>query len=333
MLKIAVLSYWHVHAKDYTRQLQARKECTLTALWDEIPERGRTVAEQLNVPYYENLDELLASPDVDAVVVTAPSRIHADVMIAAANAGKHIFTEKVLALTTPEADRILEAVERNGVKLTISLPRLCEDKILYAKKAIDQGLLGQVTLVRNRLAHDGALPREGKPNGWLPDHFYDKRDCGGGAMVDLGCHPMYLAHHFLGLPQTVSAQYGYVTGREVEDNAVVTLGYANGAIAVVEAGFASRLSPFSVEIYGTDGCLLIGNRIELRSGKLDMNGFSGWITPDRLPAGLPKLFDQWVDSILKDQAPLPTIAPARALTQLMEAANLSAAEGRAIKLG
>jgi predicted dehydrogenase len=286
----------------------------------------------LQVPFFDNLSDLLNRSEAEAVIVTAPSSMHEEVMVACAEAGKSIFTEKVLALTAAGAERIIDAVQRHGVKLTISLPRLCENKVRFAKQAIDQGLLGQVTTVRNRLAHDGALEREGKPEGWLPEHFYHKETCGGGAMIDLGCHPMYLAHHFLGMPKTVSAQYGYVSGREVEDNAVVTLGYDNGAIAVVEAGFASRYSPFTIEIYGTHGCLLIGNRIEIRSGKLDMDGCSGWIAPDRIPNNLPKLLDQWVEEILYGKPALPTIEPARALSALMEAANRSAAEGRTLAI-
>ncbi|MCC2684707.1 MAG: oxidoreductase domain protein, partial [Paenibacillaceae bacterium] len=309
-----------------------RNDCQLVAMWDEQPDRGRKISEQLQVPFYDNLGELLTRSEADAVIVTAPSSMHEEVIMACAEAGKSIFTEKVLALTAAGADRIIDAVQRNGVKLTVSLPRLCENKVRFAKQAIDQGLLGNVTLVRTRLAHDGALEREGKPGGWLPEHFYDKETCGGGAMIDLGCHPMYLAHHFLGLPSKVSAQYGYVTCREVEDNAVVTLGYADGAIAVVEAGFASRHSPFTIEIYGTHGSLLIGNRIEIRTSKLDMDGCSGWITPERIPDNLPKLFDQWVDDILHSKPALPTVEPARALSALMEAANKSASEGRAIAL-
>jgi predicted dehydrogenase len=332
MLKVALLSYWHVHAKDYVRQLKERKDCRLVAMWDESPDRGRKVSEQLQVPFYENLGELLSRSEAEAVIVTVPSSMHQEVMVACAEAGKSIFTEKVLALTAAGADRIIDSVQRHGVILTVSLPRLCENKVRFAKQAIDHGLLGQVTLVRNRLAHDGALELEGKPGGWLPEHFYDKEACGGGAMIDLGCHPMYLAHHFLGLPKTVSAQYGYVTGRNVEDNAVVTLGYEDGAIAVVEAGFASRYSPFTIEIYGTHGCLLIGNRIEIRSGKLDMDGCSGWITPERIPDNLPKLLDQWVDEIVYGKQALPTVEPARALSALMEAANRSAAEGVTITL-
>jgi 1,5-anhydro-D-fructose reductase (1,5-anhydro-D-mannitol-forming) len=332
MLKVAMLSYWHVHAGDYTRQVQNRKDCQIVAVWDELPERGRKEAEKLQVPFYDNLSELLSNPDIDAVVVDAPSNMHAEVMVPAARAGKHIFTEKVLALTTEEADQIIEAVSNSGVKFMISLPRLTEGRSLYAKQVIEQGLLGQVTMVRTRLAHDGALPNQNSANGWLPAHFYNKEQCGGGALIDLGCHPMYLAYYYLGLPASVTAQYGFVTGREVDDNAVAVLSYDNGALAVVEAGFASRFSPFQIEIYGTDGCLLIGNSIQLRSGKLDMGGNSGWISPDSLPGNITSPLDQWVDHILYGKEPTITIEQGRALTQLMEASNRSFAEGKTIKL-
>lgn len=332
MLRVAILSFWHVHARDYTNQIRSRSDCSVVALWDENAERGQKIATEYDVTFYHDLQDLLANPDIDGVVVNAPSNMHPEVMIAAANAGKHIFTEKVLAIHTSEADQIIAAVEQNNVKLTVSLPRLGERNIIYAKTIVDEGLLGQITLVRTRLAHDGALPREGSPQGWLPAHFYDQEACGGGALIDLGCHPMYLAHHFLGLPKTVSAQFGYVTGREVEDNAVVTLGYPDGALAVVEAGFASRHSPFTVEIYGTEGCLLIGNQLELRSTRLDAGAQSGWMRPDRLPANLPGPIHQWADHVLYDKSPAITTEQGRTLTQLMEAAYLSAAEGRIVTL-
>ncbi len=326
MLKVAMLSYWHVHAWDYTRQVSARSDCQIVAVWDEIPERGKQAAEKLQVPFYDNLQQLLSNPEIDAVVVDAPSNMHEEVMVAAANAGKHIFTEKVLAITTAEADRIIEAVKKSGIKFMISLPRLCESRFLYAKSVIEQGLLGQITLVRTRLAHTGAI------HNWLPEHFYSKEQCGGGALIDLGCHPMYLAYYYLGLPSSVTAQYGHVTGREVEDNAVSVLKYDNGAIAVVEAGFASQYSPFALEIYGTEGCLLSGETIQLKSQKFELGDSFGWVTPERLPKPLRSPLDQWVDHILYGTEPHITIEQGRALTQLMEASNRSAAEGRTVNL-
>lgn len=332
MLKVAMLSYWHVHAPDYTRQVQARSDCRIVAVWDELPERGRREAEKLGVPFRESLQEVLNDPGVDAVVVDTPTSLHADVMVAAAQAGKHIYTEKVLAITTEEADRIIEAVRRSGKSFMISLPRLTEQRYLYIKQVIDSGLLGDITMVRSRVAHDGALPNANSKNGWLPQHFYDLKLCGGGALIDLGCHPMYLAHWFLGLPVSVSAQFGYVTGREAEDNAVATLAYENGALAVVEVGFASRFNPFTVEVYGTEGCLLSGRQLELRSSKTGLGPNNGWIAPDRLPEALPSPLDQWVDHILYGKEPTITIEQGRALTQLMEAANRSASEGVTVKL-
>ena len=225
MIRVAMLSYWHVHAWDYTRQAQSHPDVTIGAVWDELPERGRAAAEQLGVPFYESLDDLLALPEIDAVIVDAPTSMHCDVMVAAARAGKHIFTEKVLAPTLAEANEIIAAADQASVVLTVSLPRLAEGYTQAITSLITDGACGDLTLVRIRMAHNGALRTEQNPDGWLPSHFYDPEQCRGGAMIDLGCHPMYLARHFLGLPETVNAHYRYVTGRAVEDNAVVTLGY------------------------------------------------------------------------------------------------------------
>ncbi|RKN72410.1 Gfo/Idh/MocA family protein [Paenibacillus ginsengarvi] len=331
-LRIAILSFWHVHARGYAKQLSDRTDCAIVAVWDEVPERGRQMAEQFGVPFIEELRDVLARPDVDAVVVNAPSSMHPEVIVAAANAGKHIFTEKVLALRTADALRIDEAAIQNGVKLTVSLPRLGDPRTIYAKSVIDQGLLGRITFVRMRLAHDGALPREGAPDGWLPAHFFDKSECGGGALIDLGCHPMAMTYELLGMPDSVSARFGYVTGREVEDNAVVTLNYPDGGMAVIEAGFASRFCPALVELYGTEGCLLLGNQVELRSSLLPSGAHSGWLRPDKLPPGLPSPVDQWADYCLYDKAPAITVRQGIVLTQLMEAAYVSAAEERIVKL-
>jgi predicted dehydrogenase len=106
---------------------------------------------------------------------------------------------------------------------------------------LDEGRLGELTFCRIRLSHDGAVA------GWLPERFYDPTAAVGGALSDLGCHPVYLTQLFLGMvPTTVSATYRSFTKRQVEDQAVVTLGYNSGAIGVVETGFLSR-DPFTIE--------------------------------------------------------------------------------------
>ncbi|MCL2420220.1 MAG: Gfo/Idh/MocA family oxidoreductase, partial [Defluviitaleaceae bacterium] len=99
MLKVAILSSWHVHAHGYASQFQARPDAQVTVVWDEDPERGKKFAADFNADFEADLDKLLARSDVDAVCVNAPTNIHREVMVKSANAGKHIFTEKVLALT------------------------------------------------------------------------------------------------------------------------------------------------------------------------------------------------------------------------------------------
>ncbi|WP_172249580.1 Gfo/Idh/MocA family protein [Saccharibacillus deserti] len=324
-IRVGKASLWHVHAWDYIAQAQSHPDTAITAVWDEIPDRGREAAEKLGVPYYETLGGMLGSGLVDAIIVDAPTYRHKEVMVEAARAGKHIFTEKVIAATAADVSEIVEEVDRAGVKLTVSLPRLNEGYTLAIQDILKSGRLGRITYVRARLSHDGALA------GWLPEHFYSAEQCGGGALIDLGCHPMYLSALFLGEPVTgVSATFGYVTGREVEDNAQATLSTASGAIASVEAGFVNAHSPFAVEVHGTEGTLLYGtpeNKLLLRS-KRDTSA-SEW-TEQSLPENRESAFEQWVRHIQEGTTASENVAAAIELTRLMEAANRSAREGQAI---
>lgn len=334
MIRVAMISFWHVHARDYARQAQENPATEIVAAWDELPERGRERATASGARFYENLDELLAQPDIDAVIIDTPTNLHRDVIIAAAKAGKHIFTEKVVATTLHECNEILSAIEQAGVKLTVSLPRLYHGYTTAIKEILAAKLLGDLTLVRVRLSHDGALSTPQNPSGWLPAHFFNLEQCGGGALIDLGCHPMYLTRLFLGLPESVSAQYGYVTGREVEDNAVATLQYPQGAVGIVEAGFVNAFSPFTIEIHGTAGSLFYGtpeSQLLVRSTLLGEEGSKQWNVRS-IPVDSTMAFDQWVEHIQQGTTATENIQTALELTMLMEAANLSVKQQRPVKL-
>jgi len=328
-IRIGKLSYWHVHAWDYTKQAQEHEDTVLAAVWDENVERGNKAAESLNIPYFESLDDLLAQEDIDAVIVDAPTNMHRDVIMAAAKAGKHIFTEKVIAPTLKEVNAIIAEVNENKVKLTVSLPRLNDGYTLTIQEILSQELLGKITYVRVRLSHNGAT------ESWLPDHFFSLEQCGGGALIDLGCHPMYLAKLFLDQDVTgVSANFGYVTGKEVEDNAVVTLFTDSGAIGVVEAGFVNSHSPFTIEVHGTEGTLLYGtpeNKLLLRTNK-STDKEEGW-KEVAMQSNRESAFHQWVDHIQNNTLATQNVEMAVELTRLMEAANRSAKEGCVIPIG
>ena len=315
MLRTALLSRWHVHAMEYARFFQKNPESTVTCMWDEEPDLGRKFAKELGIEFEPDLDKLLSRPDVDAVCVNAPTNRHAGVIVKAALAGKHVFTEKVLALTSKECAEIREALEKGGAKFTISFPHRTFPHNLYAKKVLDDKLLGEVTYLRMRNAHNGASAK------WLPAHFYDKNQCGGGAMIDLGAHPMYLIAWLLGKPVEIKSVFTSVTGCEVEDNAVSIMGYENGAIAVSETSFVSANSPSVLEIYGTEGSLsIVGRDIRLYSSKLGLKGYNGWITPSSLPDALPYPGQQFIDTCLHGKEALFGIDEAVLLTEMMEMA-------------
>lgn len=319
MLRIAMLSGWHVHARGYANELKQMSDAVITAVWDEDAARGAAWAEELNAPFVPDLDAVLARDDVDAVAVNVPTSRHAEVMVAAALAKKHIFTEKVMALTVKECDAIAQAVRQAGVKFCISFPARTTPAHLFAKQVAEQGLIGDITLLRVRVAHNGASA------GWLPPHFYNAATCGGGAMMDLGAHPMYLARWILGKPVRLTAMFNSFTGCAIEDNAVATIEFENKAIGIVETSFVSTHSPGALELYGTAGSLFVGgpeDRVRILSDKLE-GQVPGWISPTRLPDALPRPIRIWVNGILND-TPIPFgLDEGTQLTALMEAAYAS----------
>jgi 1,5-anhydro-D-fructose reductase (1,5-anhydro-D-mannitol-forming) len=159
--------------------------------------------------------------------------------------------------------------------------------------------------------------------------------CGGGALIDLGCHPMYLARLFLGLPESVSASFGYITGREVEDNAVSILHYPSGALAIVEAGFVNSYSQFVLEVQGTEGSLYYSrhdDKLLVRGSKFEGETVIGWQAKTDMPKNRPSAFEQWVTHIQNGTIASENIQIALDLTRLMEASNLSVRSGATFKL-
>jgi len=329
MLRLAILSFWHVHAYDYAREAEAHVGAEIVCLWDEVAERGRSEAEERGARFHENLDELLASPDVDGVIVTTPTTAHGEVIPAALRAGKHVFAEKVIAPTLRETQVIVAEAESAGVTFAVSLPRLYAGYARAIREVIGGGPLGEVSHARVRVSHDGAVRTAEHPEGWLPAHFFDPAESAGGVLTDFGCHPLYLLRLFLGMPESVSASYGYATDREVEDNAAVTLRYADGALGIAEASFLGSHSPFEVEAHGTGGSLLYGTPDERLL--LHVKGSEGWAPLDLPPDGLSP-FELWVDHARRGEPMPENLSIATDLSALVEASNLSAAEGRVVHL-
>ena len=141
MLNIALLSRWHPHATGYGREFSAHPDCRVTVIWDEIPERGAAWAKELGCDFEPDYAKLLARSDVDAICCTAPTNLHRELFTQAARAGKHIFTEKVLAPTKADAEAVRDVLAETGVKFVISFPMRTNPRVLFAKKLLEEGLL------------------------------------------------------------------------------------------------------------------------------------------------------------------------------------------------
>lgn len=330
MISTALLSKWHVHAGDYARQAQQNEQLTLKVVWDEDPQRGEQWAKALGLPFESDLSRVLSDPEIDAVIVDTPTNMHKNVIIQAAKNGKHIFSEKVLAFTVEDCREIYEAVESAGIHLMLSLPRLTDSYYVYAQDVLDRGLLGDLSAIRCRLAHNGGVPKQGQDYGWLPAHFFDHEQCGGGALIDLGAHPIYLTNRLAGPASALTAQLTSFLNRPVDDNATVMVEYESGANGIIEASFVSAGSPFVLELYGTEGTLLIEDaKVRLKSNCLEEKG---WIAPEELPKPLKSPMEQWVDAILNKNKPSIIKEDAISLTKINEAALTSHRAGKRILL-
>ncbi len=319
MLNIAMLSDWHVHSDGYAHEFMSMDDAKVTCVWDEDPERGSIWAKELGVDFEPDLDVLLARKDVDAVSIGTPTAMHPEVMIKAARAGKHIFTEKVMALNVADCDQIAEEINKAGVKFVISFPQRSWGRYIYIKNLIDQGKLGKVTVLRSRDSHDGAV------RNWLPDYWYDFKQTGGGAMMDLGAHPMYLSRWMMGKPKRINSMFTYVTGREVDDNAVCTIEYENGATVIAETSLVSGNNPQMFEVYGTKGLVLCRDKEIL----VKLEGDKEFHTPE-IPADDIKPTRKFVEAVLYDRPIDIGLKEARDLTELMEKAYQADREKREI---
>lgn len=329
-LGIAALSFAHVHANGYAEQVRRNRRTRLVVVWDEDVERGQDAAKRFEVPFEPSLERALQYDGVGGAVCNAPSNMHPEVITAAAKAGKHVFTEKVLALTVAECDAILAAVRSAGVQLMVSMPQLCSPDIRWAKEAIEAGRFGDITFVRTRVGHSAALDGWWQPGNW----FRDPRRAGGGALMDLGAHPVYRMRYLMGQPRSVIARLTSFRGAyEVDDNGVVLVEFENGGMGSIEASWVQRGGPEGVAIYGTKGWALLGYPgAQVRCGGEAFTGdHGGELLPGRLPKPWRTPMDQWVDAIL-DGVPAD-IQPewGRQLTEIMQAASMSERERHEVR--
>jgi predicted dehydrogenase len=257
-------------SRRYGQAIQAAPEIELAAVTDPSAERAEAVAADLGVPRHASLDALLADDGVDAVVNLTPPRLHAEITATCLEAGKHVHTEKPVALTHGEARGLIDRARRNGVRLSCAPATLLGEAQQTAWKLLRDGGLGTV-----RVAY--AEANWGRIETWhpAPESLYAV-----GPLVDVAVYPLTLLTAWLGPASLVEAHGRVLVPERVRrdgthfrietpDHVVALVTFASGVSARFTASFvAGPGTQRGIELHGDAGRLFLAaweadSRLEL----------------------------------------------------------------------
>jgi predicted dehydrogenase len=194
---------------------------------------------------------LVRRDDLDAVIVSTPPPLHAEMCIEALENNKHVLCEKPLARTPAECKQILETAQRSGRVLATGFNYRFYPAIMKAREILDSGLIGELDHIRSYAGHPGGSEFT---HPWV----HDVNVMGGGALLDNGIHIIDLTRYFLG---EVAEVKGYATNtvwgfHGCEDNGFALLKSPPGKVASLQASWSEwRGYRFHIEVYGTQGCV------------------------------------------------------------------------------
>jgi predicted dehydrogenase len=251
-------------------------------------------AEAFGIQGYADLDAFLTRPDMPAVVIAAETSLHADIVEKAAAAGKMIALQKPIALTMPQADRIVAAVERHGVPFTMAWQMRVERFNLQAKSLIERPDALTTPVVgagpddgsRQGIAAFGRVFQVRRSHCLATQHMQNfetlwhvKPEFNRDIFADDAAHAIDFIYWLLGMPSTVYAELGTLLNPKVpNDNAIVLFRYPDGKMAEVSCSFVAVGGENTLEIVCEHG-VIIGN-------------YGDGPSNHRRPAGAPQL--KWI---------------------------------------
>ena len=250
--RVAIVGVWHVHAADYLAEALARPDTEVAGIWDEEPERLDAFEAGRHLHRYQSLESLLSDDTIDAVIITSSTATHRQLIHAALNAGKHVFVEKVMAPSLAEVRELYRQAGESGKVLHGSFQRLREGWVGETVDLIASGRLGRLTSTRVRYQHPGRV------EGWLPEDFVDPARAGGGVLIDLAVHGLYLSQELHGaFPVEVQVAASSMLGG-VEDTSIVLMRFPDDSLSVLEASLVSAPGGLFAEAFGTHGTVTAG---------------------------------------------------------------------------
>ena len=300
--------------------------CAARCVADVDEEKAKALAEELGCDYVTDNADLLARDDIDAVIIAAPNFLHKDIALQAAAAGKHIFCEKPLALTTADAQAMVQAAEAAGLKFMVGQVLRYMAPWHKLKAMVDSGELGEPFAMQTTRIGGGW-------GGTYHAKWRLKRETCGGPLFEINAHEIDFMRQILGEATRVTAGTGrYVeTAIDYEDLAMLQMEFANGGHGQLLAGHSAHLGIYEVKLYCTKATVYcdppnmrykIGDADEVTLGPEDM----------QTEAGVRREVREFVECILNDtEPPIPGIEGVRNV-EIAEAALISSAEHRPVDL-
>jgi myo-inositol 2-dehydrogenase/D-chiro-inositol 1-dehydrogenase/scyllo-inositol 2-dehydrogenase (NAD+) len=321
-----------VHGKNFSQRIIDAKVVAVVAYH---PESAMKAAEEYGAEnWYTDHKEALKQKDVDAVVITTPTFTHAAITIDAAEAGKHILCEKPMALTLKEADEMIAAARRAGVKLQMGFMRRFDAEFQTAKRMIEEGVIGKPSIIKST-GHGPGLPPP-----WACD---PKTSIG--MLAEVNSHDFDSVRWLMGSDiSRVYAEAEAIAIPELKkqypdfyDRAVVTLRFANGSLGLIDSGCPVKYGyDARVEILGTEGIMLIGELkyqavfVCKKETGVYTSTFPSW--RDRFKEAYLEEDKHFIDCIINDKNPLASGEDGRAALEAVLAATKSIKEGRPVTL-
>lgn len=241
---------------------------------------------------YASYDELLDDPEVQAVYIPLPNKLHKEWTIKAARKGKHILCEKPIALNTEECLEMIEECRKNNVKLMEAFMYRYTDRTKKVNELVNSGIIGDVKYINSSFRFFLSRENDVRLN----------KELGGGSLYDVGCYPINFAGMITGdSPVSMTAECVIENGVDVIFSAV--LKYKSGIICTINSGFNAYERIYS-EIVGTKGV------IEVPDTFLDNAGFITVITEDGVKEVEVEKSERYVlevedfsDAVINDREP------------------------------
>lgn len=316
-----------VHAKSITYHIP---QAQLVAISDIYEEGAKSVAAQLGIPnYYKDYHKILEDSSIDAVLICSSTDTHADIACEAAAAGKHIFCEKPVDLTVAKIKKVIDAVDKAGVKLQIGFNRRYDHNFAYIKQLENDGKLGSLQTVK-------ITSRDPEP----PSIDYVK--VSGGIFLDMTVHDFDMARFIGGEVDEVYANATVIVDPAIGeagdvDTALVALKFKSGAIGVIDNcrrasyGYDQRL-----EVFGSKGQASAANDTPTNVAFIDENGSVTdkplYFFLERYMQSFTDEMTEFIDCVINDKPTKTTVYDGLEALRLGLAAKKSVAEHRPVKL-